>query len=271
MMDDWPSVYGKKGLLRPLVRGQALCQLKRLMRGADVHLAISEPMCHAYEKRYGFSFQPFYSGVHVADYLKKAPIGPKPKKPFEIVYVGSILPNAQLTSLIQVARVVNEMAQKGSEIRFSIYSSFAETYRDKLAVGPAVRLQGSLSDADFFSTLVNANALLIPVNFDAESRAFVRYSFPAKLPAYMLSGTPILVYGPRDVTYVNQAAEQGWGYLVDEEGLTGVEKAIRELMVSDDLSQKLGRTAQALSAAQHDVVKIRQEFQRCLLNATRRR
>jgi hypothetical protein len=55
--------------------------------------------------------------------------------------------------------------------------------------------------------LGQADALLIAYNFDELSRNYSGYSMANKLTEYMISGRPILAYGPGDIATIKHLAE----------------------------------------------------------------
>jgi len=88
-------------------------------------------------------------------------------------------------------------------------------HRDRIAIDPSVTIEPPITEDDvFFARLAAADALLLPVNFDADSVRMIRYSMPTKVPAYLLSGTPTLVYGPAGVAQVDYALGRRWGHVV---------------------------------------------------------
>jgi hypothetical protein len=84
------------------------------------------------------------------------------------------------------------------------------------------------------------------------------------LPAYLLSGSPILAYGPRGVDQIDRAVEDGWGYCVSERRDADLELALRRLSADEDLRQALGAKAQLVAQRDHDIRIIRPAFQQAL-------
>ena len=84
---------------------------------------------------------------------------------------------------------------------------------------------------------------------------------PSKLADCMASGTPILVYGPAGLPVVEYARREGWGMVVDRRDPVALGLAVRELMDSTVLREKLGTTAQRLAAERHDATAVSREMQ----------
>jgi hypothetical protein len=128
-----------------------------------------------------------------------------------------------------------------------------------------------LSDDDsYFHSLAAADILLLPVNFDAHSVRYIRLSMPTKVPSYLVSGTPILVYGPSGTAQVDYARGAGWGHVVDRQDRTALMTAIRRLAGDLALRQDLSATARRVAADRHDSATVRTGFQSALAAASRR-
>jgi hypothetical protein len=89
----------------------------------------------------------------------------------------------------------------------------------------------------------------------------IRYSMPTKVPAYLVSGTPVLVYGPPEVAQVRYALDRGWGHVVSHRDPAVLRAGIRAVIEDQTLRGHLSRTAQAVAAAEHDAARVRRRFQ----------
>jgi glycosyltransferase involved in cell wall biosynthesis len=275
-MDDWPSYLYRGGLLSFAARARMNFLIRRLVGAAIQHMAICDSMAEAFEERYGVPFSVYHNPVNmeaVAGWIGEAPMakgGDGTENALRVLYVGSIFDNAQARSLIDIARAVASLAQRGRDIRFDLYSPLhlAERFRAAIELAPNVRLHDTIADdARFFRTISAADVLVLPVNFDADSVRLVRYSMPTKLPAYMASGTATLVYGPPGIAQVEYARRYGWGYVVDREGVEEVTQALTRLADDETLRTKLAARAGALAIERHDATTVRRAFQANLIAA----
>ena len=267
MMDDWPASFARQGLLGPYLRWAALKHLRELVRQAHTRMAIGEEMCEEYKKRYGFEFKAYHNGIEITPQSGLSRPPKEDDSPFQIVYVGSILPEAQLESLVDASRVISNLASEGKRIQFRIYSPNADTYRTRLQMNSAVRAEAPVTGEEFHEKLRSADLLLLPVNFDEPSWRYVRYSLPVKLPYYLLSGTPILVYGPVEVGYITNAVDEKWGAVVARRDDKTLENAITDLMRNSALRRQLVERAAQVGLESFDIEKIRPGFQEALRNA----
>jgi glycosyltransferase involved in cell wall biosynthesis len=273
MMDDWPESAFRKGLLGPWQRHRLLDLVSGLMSRASVRMAISDAMRDAYEHRYGAPFMTFQNTVDVGKWSRLAKREPDIGKPARVVYAGSIYTNAQSLSLIECAQAVAALSDAGRSIALDIYSpqSLAAPFRDRLEIHPCIRLHPPLSeDAEFFPTIARADVLLMPVNFDAETVRFIRYSMPTRVPAYLSIGTPILAYGPPQTAQIAYAKHAGWGWVVERQSAELLRDGLCRLLDDMSLRQRLSERAIATASANHDRSTVALRFRQALADAADR-
>jgi len=90
---------------------------------------------------------------------------------------------------------------------------------------------------------------------------------PTKVPAYMASGTPILIYGPAGIATARYAEREGWGHVLSSPGLAALQKTLLWLMDEQATRERLGRRAQKLACEHHDAARVRPAFQMALSQA----
>ncbi len=272
IMDDWVSVLYRGGLLSFLQRRRKEGLMQHLVDRAAARLAICDDMAQAYQKRYGQPFVAFQNTIDVKRWEAFARHDAKPGTPARVVYIGSILPFAQLQSLIDCCQAVQALKQHGMAIQLDVFSPgfLAEQYRHLLVAEDAVFLHETISDdTEFFKTLCNSDVLLLPVNFDPYTMEYIRYSMPTKVPAYLASGTPIMAYGPPQVAQMAYARSAGWGLTVCERGVDHVIEGLVRICGDLALRQQLSQRARQTACERHDVTTVRRDFQAALRAVTR--
>lgn len=262
MMDDWPAVLYHRGWLAPIVGPVLRRELRRVLSMAAGRLAICEPMCREYEARYGYKFLPFQNALDPERWMPHSRTVWKAHEPFLVRYVGSIVRGAQTESLLDIARAVVELSTAGTAIRMEIHAPLHESSYLHACGLPddVVRIEGPPDPATIAPLLAEADLLVLPYNFDLRSARYIRLSLPTKAPAYMMSGSPVLVYAPADVATADYASREGWGYVVSSRGTDGLTIALRLLMENEALRERLGRKARLVAQANHDATKVRPAF-----------
>ncbi|ODT43848.1 MAG: hypothetical protein ABS70_06970 [Nitrospira sp. SCN 59-13] len=269
MMDDWPAVLYRSGLLSPVMGRVIRHELRCVLREARARFAICDAMCEEYACRYGYAFQSFQNALVPAEWLPHARTQWQAGQPFVVRYVGSIVPDGQKESLHDIACAVAGLREAGRQIELHIHSPRRDTeYLRALQVSPeAIRIEGPPEASIVPRLLAEADLLVLPYNFDARSARYIRLSLPTKAPAYMISGTPVLVYAPADVATSRYATHEKWGFVVSKQGREAVKAALTRLMDDASLRERLGRTAQVVAVERHDAERVRREFWRSLTAA----
>lgn len=267
MMDDWQNVLYRKGIFGSLRRKTMQSELKELIDGAAVCMAICPAMAKEYEKRYGRAFLAFHNALDAKDWLKKARNDWQRTSPFKMIYGGALMQNSQVESVRDACDAVESLFKKGLDIQFDIYAPWysAARYRAELERMPCVRVFDAPETMDIESVFANADLLLLPVNFDKNTVEYVKYSMPNKIPAYMFSGTPTLAYGSASVASIKYAKE--WAYCVTAKDKTILADAIKMLAADEELRARLGRKAQELAAKNHDSSHVRPAFHNAIIQA----
>jgi len=269
IMDDWMQTAHQTGLFSKQERTKMNSWITHFMEVSDKHLGISHAMCQAYAKRYGKSFEPFQNTIETDRWQHVVQDKSKVNTPVDLLYVGSIFPDAQLSSLINCCKVVAELNDAGFPINFTISSPSGHSlrYREKLDIHPAIKIVDTIRDDEtFFGRIASSDILLLPVNFDEDSIRFIRYSMPTKVPAYLTVGTPILVFGPKGLAQVDYARDEGWGYSVENNDPKLLKEALIKLSEDTVLRHSLSQTAKTIAQTHHDAKTVRSRFQKTLID-----
>lgn len=269
-MDDWMSAQFRSGLFAPFQRRRMENLVGHLVERAAVRLGICEAMCQAFEARYAQPFVAVQNTVDVGQWSRRIFEVCRMHDPVRVVYAGSVIANAQLHGLADCCEAVARLAAGGRRIVLDIFSpeSLIAPYRPYLEIHPVIRIHPPLTDDDhFFGTLHEADILLMPSNFDAETIRFIRYSMPTRVPAYLASGTPILVYGSPETAQVRYAQQAGWGLVVERPGVDLVVNALVTLIDRPEVRRRIHDDA-SIAAGAHDIRSVRKRFQSALCAAT---
>lgn len=271
IMDDWPSVIYRGGLFSPLQRLKKDRLIQHLMQVAVARFAICQEMAEAYEIRYKVQFQWFHNAIDVFLWHRFAKNSLTVGIPIRVAYIGTILPFAQLESLLDCCSAIQSLNNEGLQIQMEIYSPqyAVDEFRERLVVGNAITLKDTIfEDEIFFQTLQAVDILVLPVNFDLYTIKYIRYSMPTKVPAYLTVGTPILAYGPAEIAQISYAIKSGWGMAVTKRNMGELKSAFKRLATDEKFRSVLSTRAQQAASIHHDARVVRENFQAALVAAS---
>jgi glycosyltransferase involved in cell wall biosynthesis len=267
--DDWICDWPVNGLHRRNVFpiAQLLnrwCKLEfvKAIRSARLRFCISQAMSIEYERRYGYAFSRLHNGIDPQQWPAKEIKPVRDGEPFRILYSGSVTENGNLHSLMEVADAVAALGARGVQIRLEIATHTSGfTFRGILERSPWVKFTELVPYADLPRRLQEFDLLLIALNFDTVSSRWLRYSMLGKVAEYMISGTPVLLYGPPDTTSVEYAICENWGHAVTTPGRESIEAALIQLISDVGLRRRLASTARQVALRDQDITRMRHDFQ----------
>lgn len=271
IMDDWQSMKYRTGVFGPFLRLRLKKSLNELLKVSRIRLGICDLMCEAYKERYGVVFMPFLNAVDISGWKSKIRKDRSAGKPFRIMYHGSIYHGSilgrvcsQIDSLTDICKVVEKLNSDGFDAEMIVHTplTVANYYRRYFRKFPHVFVQSDFIPADEIAGFLSEKDLLIlPITFNKKGSYLLRYSMSTKVPEFMMSGTPVLLYGPKNTAPIQYAFREGWGYAVTERNVNILERAIKTLMEDRALREKLSKRAMETASLNHDREKIKREFQ----------
>ncbi|MBI5649269.1 MAG: glycosyltransferase [Chloroflexi bacterium] len=271
MMDDWHSTLYRRGILSPYLRWRMNVEFRQLLKRAGALMGISQKMCDAFQSRYARNFLPFHNSLDLSAWMPAQKNAWKASTPFRFVYTGRI-GKANAASLRDLGDTIAELNATGHSCRLDIFTPDHHTAFSQTFHRPGmVTLCPPIPYPNVPALLANADTLILPLDFDAESIEFARYSMPTKTAEYMISGTPTLVYAPAEMAVAEYARTGQWGYVVSERNKDALKRAMVELMENQSLRERLGRRAQTLAIQNHDARNVREAFRQALADAANRR
>ena len=261
-MDDWPSVIYKKGILGPLFRLQMKRNLRNILARAKIRICIGSAMSEEYESRYGYKFLSFSNPEDSKIWEEISKNSIKKDDSFKMLYVGTFN-SKNIKTIGKLCDVVEKLHRNGINIHMEIYSfqPRADIYRSKFERKGSVAVKEvPKSLKEFRKLLCSGDLLIIPLDYSRESIDRMQLSFFTKIPAYMLSGVPILICGPMEIRVVQQAKKEGWAYVVSEDSGIVIKDAIITLMNDSELRSKLPNRARDIARKRHDAKLVREQF-----------
>ena len=264
VMDDWPAVAYQRGLLHRRVHRQTMAAFAELVAASEACIAIGDAMAEQYQAVYGREFESFQNCVALEQYRAVGRCEWERSDVFHVAYRGRI-GLAVERSLLDLAESIGRLRSRGMSITLDVTTpDVGSGVARRLAVSEhvAVTEPGALDALP--RALASADALVLPYDFDPRSQAFIRLSVPTKLPEYLASGTPVLVYAPEDTAVVRYARKDGWGMVVPTREPSMLDSALARIYEDSGLRRSLGEAGRATASRNHDAAVVRERFRHLL-------
>lgn len=262
-MDDWINTLNKPGLMYFFWKKKTEKELMDLINRSYVLMSIGEVMSEEYKIRYNREFLPFHNPIDINRWLPYSKNNWSLGNRFTILYAGRIGLGTKY-SVMDIARVVNQLNTKYENIYFEIQTPDFSELDGEVVFNNHVSYVKPLKYSKLPQKFAGVDLLIIPIDFDKRSIKFLKYSFLTKISEYMISGTPVLVYGPEETATVKYARKGGWGSVVAERNNSVLAKAILDLYSDHDLRRSLGEKAKRLASISEDSDIVRKKFRDCL-------
>ncbi len=264
IMDDWPLTINKPGILYNYWQECIDKEFRQLLAKSALLMSISNTMGEEYKKRYGMDSVAFHNPIDI-DFWKPPIVKDYAiNGVFKILYAGRIGFGIE-NSIAEIAAAVNEIADEKKNIVFEIQTGDTEALQKLVQFNESVKWVQPTSYNALPAKFAGADLLLLPQDFDEKSVRFLRYSFPTKVSEYMISGTPVLVYGDESTGLTKYALKEEWAYVVTQNKKPALVAAIKELYSNEALRKTLAQRAQAIAIDREDAVKVREAFKKSLI------
>lgn len=264
MMDDWPLTINKPGLLYAYWQNVIDREFRKLLNKTELFLTISDTMAEEYENRYGKKSLPFHNPIDIGFWKPHTAKDYSATDSFSILYAGRIgFGIAQ--SIADIAAAVNQVSKTNKKLLFQIQTADVEELKKLVTFSDHVKWVQPVAYNQLPQKFSEADLLLLPQDFDEKSVRFLKFSFPTKVSEYMISGTPILVYGDERTGLTKYALKENWAYVVTNNNNTSLVNAINELIANEALRKSLAQTAQNIALQREDAAIVRENFRKTFI------
>lgn len=212
ILDDYPATFGLETIFPRYWNKKINSDLISILKIAKKRIAISEMMANEYQNRFGGIWEFFHNPIKVEKWIpyQKDLINQKRNK-IKIGYFGRI-GTANAESILSFSEAVCSKELDGI-VDFHIYSlQKIDTSGSKNIIQhefiTASELPSIISKFDF---------LFLPISFSKISNQYSRLSFPTKLSEYLISGVPIIYFGPKLNAISNFLIENECGFIINDD------------------------------------------------------
>lgn len=219
-------------------------------------------MERAYEKRYGAAGDVLYPmrASNAPDFTEPPPRLARNDHQFTVAFAGTINSPGYVQALVAMH---NALTPVGG--RLLIFGPLTADQARQNGLDLAnITICGLLPSPELINRLRNeADALFVPMSFDAAERSNMQMSFPSKLTDYTAVGVPLLIYGPSYCSAVGWAkANRGVAEVVEAENELGA--AVRRLANDPRHRMKLGTVALEIGRRHFSHSTVQDVFKRAI-------
>jgi glycosyltransferase involved in cell wall biosynthesis len=264
IMDDWPNAINKPELLISYWKKIIDKEFRILLDKSAVLMSICDSMSKEYKIRYDKDFIPFHNPIIIDDWLPFAKTDWEIKGKFTILYAGRIGRGIK-ESIFDIGRAVKNFSLKNDNIVFEILTNNYDEIEKLVNSNDHVKYLKPLEYSALPKKFSSVDLLILPEDFDSASIEFLKYSIQTKVPEYMISGTPIMVYADERTALARYAIKEKWAYLVSENDEDLLTQALFEIYSNHSLRVELARIARKVAIQNEDAKVIRENFRKKLL------
>jgi hypothetical protein len=153
--------------------------------------------------------------------------------PLKILFIGSLFETLHKGAINNICRAINELNNEGYPISFNLYGQIVPNtfLKDELTT-PHINHHGTIPPEERFSIMSKNHCFIIPSSFTNTIKDEYRYSIPTKLPELLLSGRPVIIYGPKEMEAYRYCTENECGNLINESSISSIKSSLIDLYLN---------------------------------------
>jgi glycosyltransferase involved in cell wall biosynthesis len=265
--DDWPTTRYRNTPIGFATFRLSDRRFRDLLRQSAICLTIGKEMERDYRSRYAGNFEALMCCEEPARFLTAEPRRDSPPDEIAIAYCGGVGLH-RWRPMVDLLEAVGTLRSEGLKVTVTIYTSeYPPEAAEAFGKYPHVRLRETPRHAEVPGILKGADILFHGEGFEPDYRRYIRLSVSSKSQLYMISGVPILVYGPADAGVIKYARQDGWACVVDRPDRELLKEAVRRLSRDQELRRRLVNTAKEVFYQNHNAATVRNRLRQVLSEA----
>jgi len=154
-------------------------------------------------------------------------------KPLNILFIGSLFQTLHSGTINNICRAVDELNCEDYSIIFNIYGQIVpEHFLKKELSSPNIIHHGTIPSKQRFEIMAQNHCFIVPSSFTESIKDEYRYSIPTKLPELLLSGRPVIVYGPKEMEAYRYCFVNNCGNLIDDSSISSIRSSLIDLYLN---------------------------------------
>ena len=263
VMDDWPSTISDSGIFRTYWHKKIDLEFKLLLSKASLLMSISDEMALEYKNRYGKKFITFHNPIDIKFWKQHQKSNYELSKNLTLLYAGRIGLGID-SSLKLVAKAIDMVNQK-----FKISMKFILQTKEKskwFNNYSCIEHRSFVSYNDLPKKFSEADFLILPYDFSPKDIKFIKYSMPTKVPEYMITGTPIIIFSPGETAIVKYSKRFDFAEVVIENDATLLRDTIMYLIINKERRIQISEKAKHIAEDSYNSIDIRKKFKEAIIS-----
>jgi len=269
IMDDSVCFINQSIILRERSQIMIENEYRNLIANATVHLCISESMAAEYESRYGKKFLTFRNPVEIEKWrpYQKSNLAIKGDE-LKIIYTGRLF-SPTYFSILDLCQVVDKFNRRGIKVTLDLFTyDENRAFIDSIKNLNGIHLKSPVKVTDIPPLIQQYEVFYLCLDFDDYAKKYSRFSVSTRTSEGMISGVPILMYGPHSSAMCKFFLASRSAYIVGERSLDMLEAALTEMWQNKDMREELSANAISYVCQHNDAPVVREQFRQALLTST---
>jgi hypothetical protein len=184
---------------------------------------------------------------------------PKDQNCKVVRYFGGMEPDMSLSSIINVAKAVEDISTDDVPVRFEIYTgqNYIDKFADDFKQFKRTTISRQHDNYQVYLALLESSDLnVLCYNFDEKSKVYLKYSMANKLPETIGANVPFLAIGSVEIGTITYLLEEEYPFVVAEHNRDSVQTQIKHILfdensATDQYFESLSSLKEEFSAARN--------------------
>ena len=217
---------------------------RKVIEASSAQFVIGELMAKEYSKYFDKEFIPIMNSVPITKYNEY-----HNNSKIEMAYFGGL----HLNRWKMIARLAKLLPNDCSIAVYSAQSSMNEIIRREFKES-GVKYKGTLLGDDLKEAMIGADILLHVESDDEKNRRFTRLAVSTKIPEYLITGRPVLGFGPEDVASMKILSDNSVGFVISSDDSDMSVKNLLQGFINDyDKRRAFGRKGYEFAKEKFDI------------------
>ena len=154
-------------------------------------------------------------------------------KSLKILFIGSLFMTLHKGTINNICKAIDELNHEGYIINFNLYGQIVpDSFLNDEFSSPNINHHGSIPPQERFNIMSQNHCYIVPSSFSEHIKDEYRYSIPTKLPELLLSGRPVIIFGPKEMEAYRYCSENNCGILIDDNSICSIKALLIDLYLN---------------------------------------